>query len=416
MFVHTFPFALSLALALAIPRCLIAQPGCPDAQALNYAAGASPNDGSCLYPVTNYVPQLKSTLPNDLNEISGLQLAGNRWWAHEDSGNDNVFYNITPETGVIQQTVKLKQAENRDWEDIATDGTRLYIGDFGNNTNDRQNLGIYRVPLSVIGNSSTPLVDADEYTFIPFAYADQTDFTTQPEANTQFDCEAMVYFGGKIHLFTKNRLLNRTTHYVVNQTTGLAENMETLEVNGLITAADISPDGKLVTLLGYNLNGLPTVFCWLLWDWHDGLFFNGNKRRIEFGSAFSAGQAESIAFAGNRNGYIANELTQFNGVTLVPPTVRAVDFAQWVPETVATQTPSDDTALRLYPNPFTSTVRLRLPDHSRVDAVRVYNALGQIIATYSGLPDAIDTSDWPAGWYRFAGTGPTGVFSAIGVR
>ncbi len=395
---RSFYFFCSLLFLQPFPST--AQSGCTDPQALNYISGATSNDGSCLYPATNYAPLLKATLPNDLKEISGLHLAGGRWWGHNDSGNPSLFYQILPETATVVQEVNLKNADNNDWEDLTSDATHIYIGDFGNNYNDRQNLGFYRIPLNVIGTSNNEDVDDDEWTFLPFSYADQTDFSTQPEDSTEYDCEAVIFLNGNLHLFSKNRKHNITTHYLVNTATEKAEPLETFDTHGLITSASLSPDGKLVALLGYELSGIPKIFCWLLWDWHDGLLFNGNKRRIELGNVFTLGQAEAIGFGTNRTGYIANERVTSNGITIAAQRTYAFDFSSFVPEIVSTQTP-DISEARLFPNPFSQTVQL--PDFGKNQSglLRVINAQGQIIFQTNNFSARLDASNWPSGWYAF---------------
>lgn len=391
---------------LCLSPTLSAQPGCPDPQAINFSPSATGNDGSCLYPITNYTPLWKVNLPSELKEISGLVRASGRWWSHTDSGTDPEFFNINPETGDILQTIQLKNAKNRDWEDITADNQFIYLGDFGNNTNDRTNLGIYRVPISKIGTSKTETVDDSEWLLIPFAYADQTSFETLPEDSTEFDCEAMTVWKNKIHIFTKNRKNFNTSHYVINQQTGLAEKIETFDAQGLITAADVSPDGKLLVLLGYDLRPfLPTVFMWLLWDQPAGsgndLVFTGNKRRIELGTALAVGQTESLGFADNRMGYIANERTDFNGVTLAKEATRWFDLSAWVPQSVGTSEAGSAAAgFRLTVGPFSQTVHFQFTGNQKPKAIRVINTLGQSVMLLSGeLPEMLNTSTWPSGLY-----------------
>ena len=383
----------------------LAQSGCTDPHALNYTLGATVNDGSCLYPVTTYAPLLKATLPGALQEISGLSLAGNRWWAHNDGGNPAAFYRLLPETGAISQEIALQNAGNEDWEDMTTDGTHLYIGDFGNNYNDRQSLGIYRLSLGAVGSGLTETLDNNEWTFLPFSYIDQADFSTQPEDSTEYDCEAMIFLDGHLHLFTKDHKRRRSTHYQVNTVSGQAEPLETFDTQGLITGASLSPDGKLIVLLGYDLIGVPKIFCWLLWDWHDGLLFNGNKRRLELGNVFTLGQAEAIGFGTNRTGYLANERVTLNGITIAPQRSYAFDFGPWVPESVATQTP-DDSKVRLFPNPFTQIVQLPAFEEVPPGLLRVINAQGKVMLSSTTSPEALDASSWPPGWYAFVWTGP----------
>lgn len=384
----------------------LAQSGCPDPQALNYNSAATSNDGSCLYPVTNYTPLPKATLPNDLQEISGLHFAGGRWWGHNDGGNPSVLYRLLPETATIAQKINLQNADNEDWEDLTSGGTHLYIGDFGNNYNDRQDLGIYRLPLSVIGATANEEVNDNEWTFLPFHYTDQTDFTTQPEDSTEYDCEAMIFLSGNPHLFSKNRKQRSTTHYLVNTATGDAEPLETLDAQGFITSASLSPDGKLVVLLGYELSGVPKIFCWLLWDWHDGLLFNGNKRRLELGNVFAVGQAEAIGFGTNRTGYIANERVTANGITIAAQRTYAFDFSAWVPESVATKT-LEIVESPVFPNPFSQMVQLPDLGDNQPGLLRVTDAQGRVMLEMSTWSGTLNTAHWPSGWYVFSWINPT---------
>ena len=381
----------------------IAQSGCPDPQATNYNAAATSNDGSCLYPITSYTPIFEANLPNDLQEISGLTQGGSKWWGHNDSGYQEEFFSIDPEAGNIFQKVTVKNAKNRDWEDIASDGINLYVGDFGNNNNDRQNLGIYIVPLFWIGNSNSETVQDTEWSFLPFSYADQTNFTTQPEDSTVFDCEAMIFCNDRIQLFTKSRRNYNTVHYVVNPTSNVAEKLEIFDAQGLITGASLSPDGKLIALIGYDLRPfIPTVFCWLLWDWPSGTnqFFAGNKRRIELGTALQIGQVESVGFSGDRSGYIYNENTQFNGVTIVGESVRSFDFSPWVPASVGTgEAATSEQAFEIYPNPFSQTVQFQFSSEGKPDLLRVKNQLGQTVLTLEEVPETLDLSFLPKGFY-----------------
>jgi len=382
-----------------------AQPGCPDPLATNFNPLATSNDGSCLYPVTSYTPIFKTNLPNDLQEISGLSKAGVRWWGHEDSGADEEFYRIDPEMGDIFQKIELKNAKNRDWEDIASDGQNLYIGDFGNNSNDRQNLGIYIVPLSEIGNSNSETVQESEWSFLPFSYIDQTNYSSQPEDSSVYDCEAMIFYNNLIHLFTKSRRFHSSSHYTVNTSTNVADKIETFDTQGLITGAALSPNGKLIALIGYDLRPfIPTVFCWLLWDWQPGtdLFFSGNKRRIELGSALQVGQVESIGFDSECSGFISNERTVFNGVTLVGESVRSFDFSAWVPALVGTGEPGGaGETIALFPNPFSQTIHFQFSGNEKPDLLQVKNQLGQTVLTLNEISETLDLNFLPAGFYTF---------------
>lgn len=258
----------------------------------------------------------------------------------------------------------------------------FFIGDFGNNSNNRTDLGIYSVPLSAVQGSTSPVLPNGSFSFIPYSYPDQVSFNTQPQDSTVFDCEAMLFQNGLIHLFSKNHRDYSTTHYTVDPLTAEVVKINSLNTAGMITGADISPDGKVIALVGYNLRGLPSVFCWFLWDWPAGTndFFAGNKRKIEFGSALISGQVESIAFSGNRSGYIANENTAFNGIPLVAQSIRTFDCSQWIPEISATSESFPATErLNAYPNPATERTAIFWDESFTPLTLRLFTADGKLI-------------------------------------
>lgn len=378
-----------------------AQTGCTDQQAVNFDPAAVISDGSCLYPVTTYIPVFKASLPGALNEISGLTKCGGLWWAHNDSGNATAFSEINPESGQVIRTVTPEGAQNRDWEDATSSGDTLFIGDFGNNSNNRTDLGIYSIPLSAIQNSGNPVVPDGSYSFIPYVYPDQVSFATQPQDSTLFDCEAMLFHNGLIHLFSKNHKEYTTTHYTVDPLNAEVVKLGSINTEGMITGADISPDGKVIALAGYNLRGLPSVFCWFLWDWPAGTndFFAGNKRKIEFGSALISGQVESIAFSGNRKGYIANENTAFNGIPLVAQGIRTFDCSAWIPETSGVEESVQvHTRLRAYPNPASDAATLHWVAGDAPVMMRIFAPDGRFIQQFnnpeSGMSVQLETGSY----------------------
>ena len=91
--------------------------------------------------------KVEFSLPKKLKEVSGITLSqdNNTIWAIEDQGNKNVIYGVDRK-GNLTSDVLVENAENHDWEDITKDAAgNIYIGDFGNNDNDRQNLSILKV-------------------------------------------------------------------------------------------------------------------------------------------------------------------------------------------------------------------------------------------------------------------------------
>lgn len=290
--------------------------GCNDPLAINYNSSATANDGKCTYKATSYTPVIKADpINNILIESSGLQMAGNYLWTFNDGGGAAAIYRIDTLTNTILQTVNLSGATNVDWEDIAFDGKFFYVGDFGNNINGaRPDLRIYKFPFSAIPdftNYPNAVIPSAQIDRITFSYSDQPQpLVDAPLNSTKYDCEAMLIDGGKIHLFTKNWIDTTTTHYMIK--TNLPGNyildpVETLPTGFLVTAADKAPGHGSIVLLGYQTSHLGDHFMELLTGYHDGYYFNGNKRIIDLPNASVMGQSEGITFRDSTYGYISNE-------------------------------------------------------------------------------------------------------------
>jgi hypothetical protein len=103
-------------------------------------------------------------LPN-VPEASGLAASRTQsgvMWTHNDSGRPIVF--ALGVDASVHTGVEVTGAEVDDWEDIATgpcpQGSCLYIGDIGDNGEDRKHITIYRVPEPPAGQTVTPPAEA----------------------------------------------------------------------------------------------------------------------------------------------------------------------------------------------------------------------------------------------------------------
>ncbi len=137
-------------------------------------------------------------LPSELSEISGLE----KWndstlIAINDGGNEPILFLLNL-SGQITRKINITNATNIDWEAIAMDENYLYIGDFGNNLNERKDLCIYRVNRSDIAILNE--VTAEK---MSISYREQKEFPPNNH-DRYFDAEAMTYFEGQLWIFTKN--------------------------------------------------------------------------------------------------------------------------------------------------------------------------------------------------------------------
>ncbi len=247
-----------------------------------------------------------ATLSTSLNEVSGITMisGSNHIYAINDSGNSNEVFCLNQQ-GVIEQIYKVPQSKNKDWEDITYDhnGT-IYIGDFGNNVNDRKELVIYTL--------SGVLSDVVKTQKTTFSFEDQKKFPPKKK-NRNFDVEAFIYRNESFYLFTKNRSSEfdgTTKVYKIKAKPGqqIAKLIDTFKTcndpnDCFITAAAINQKGNKIALLTYNK-------VYLLSDFKGDRIFSGNIQKIKL-NHYS--QKEGICFKNDTTLLITDEKRGLTG-------------------------------------------------------------------------------------------------------
>lgn len=250
------------------------------------------------------------SLPNKLKEVSGIIYFPNTnlLWTLEDSGNANEIYGLNFENGKIEKTITIENTENIDWEDITKDKEgNLYIGDFGNNDNERKDLCIYKIDKNLLNIES--VIPAYK---ISFAYPEQKYF---PPKKTEmfYDVEGFFEFKNNFYLLTKNRSkgFDGTAFlYKIPNTPGFHQAVLMGEFKTcdnynhcVITSVTISPDESKVAVLTHD-----KIF--LFENFTANNFLNGTKTALEL-NHFS--QKEAISFIDNDRLFIADEKTKSVG-------------------------------------------------------------------------------------------------------
>lgn len=272
--------------------------GCTDSHAENYNSKATENDGSCSYRNLKLKPEYSIQLSDSIKETSGLIAFENLLWTHNDD-HDKTIYGLDS-LGKIKRKIFLEQAVNNDWEEIAQDSTHIYIGDFGNNySGNRTDLKILKI------EKKSFLEENPKIETISFSYSNQTDFSASKSNKTDFDCEAFIVSKDSIYLFTKQWKSSKTNIYALSKQSGtqIAKLKSTLDTKGLVTGATYLEEKKLITLCGYTKIGKP--FLYLLYDFKNGDFLSGNKRRIDLKLSFH--QIEGIATKDGLHYFLTNE-------------------------------------------------------------------------------------------------------------
>ena len=245
------------------------------------------------------------SLPKKLKEVSGITYfpETNLIYTLEDSGNKNEIYVINSE-GKLDKTIAISNAQNVDWEDITKDKNgNIYIGDFGNNDNERQDLCIYKVAKNELDKENA----VSEYK-ISFSYPEQTEFPPKKK-ELFYDVEGFFEYQNYFYLFTKNRSKNfdgtAFIYKILNapgtqKATKIGEFKTCDNYNHcVLTSATISPDGKKVVLLSHDKI--------VLFENYPGDLFNkGTQTEIHL-NHFS--QKEAIVFKDNSTLLIADEKT-----------------------------------------------------------------------------------------------------------
>lgn len=224
-----------------------------------------------------------------INESSGLTVAdtAKHFWTMNDSGGKPEIYKIDAK-GKLLTTLPIPNAMNRDWEEITSDSIgNIYIGDFGNNYNNRRDLTIYKY---------SPVTNTTD--IILFSYPDQHQFPPQ-KAEANFDCEAFFWYSDSLYLISKNRG-NPIVHiYCLPSKAGnyVATLKQKLYVNAMVTGAAVNTSTRECALITYGK-----------------LYF----LRIQAGSSTflqpvvcrkfaRSGQAEAIAYLNDKMLVVSNE-------------------------------------------------------------------------------------------------------------
>ncbi len=140
------------------------------------------------------------TLPNQISESSGLVFYNDTLLiTHNDSGDKPLLYFINLKGKLVGQ-VLVENASNTDWEDICTDNQgNLYIGDIGNNNNNRKDLKIYKVNMNQLLGKEKVMAE-----LISFSYPEQKSFPPS-DSLLNFDAEGITFQNDSLLLFTKCR-------------------------------------------------------------------------------------------------------------------------------------------------------------------------------------------------------------------
>ena len=238
-----------------------------------------------LYPVAN--------MPEILNECSGIVASSDStFWMMNDSGNSNELF-LVDRNGSIIESKRIRSSKNHDWEELCSDvDGNVYIGDFGDNYQIRDDYTIYKVENENL-NSDSPVINSS---IIKFKYS----------TNRSYDAEAMIHFRGAIYIFTKNRedkFDGICNIFKLHENDSIAKYKGQIKMPSLnrelywVTAASISPDNDKLALLSSDKLYLITNFV-------GDKFHEGDMKIIGLETST---QKEAIEFISNTELIITDE-------------------------------------------------------------------------------------------------------------
>ncbi len=259
---------------------------------------------SCQSPTDSKLEVL-TTLPKVIKEASAAEItpaSPDLVWTIEDQKNDNILFGFT-KNGELKKEIRINNVENNDWEDLtADDAGNIYIGDFGNNDNERQDLAIYKISALDLTKDQT---EASE--IVEFYYPEQTEFPAKKKDRI-YDAESFFIFNNQFYLFTKNRSSKfdgTTSLYRVDNKPGQrlpAKKISSFKTcdnfnHCAVTSAAISPDKKKVAILSSDK-------VWIFTDFKGDDFFSGKSQMIELNHYT---QKEGLTFETNDSLLITDE-------------------------------------------------------------------------------------------------------------
>jgi hypothetical protein len=181
------------------------------------------------------------------DELSGLVRSRSQpdlLWSHDDSGAGPVLFGLRAD-GRVAARPTVTGAQAVDWEDIAAgpgpDGRALlYVGDIGDNASRRASIDVYRVPEPSLGAAATAPAAR-----LRLRYPDGAH-----------DAEALLVdpLRGDLVIVTKALGAGRAYRAPARLPAGSRTTLRPgpAIALSLVTAGDVSADGRIVVLRGYD--------------------------------------------------------------------------------------------------------------------------------------------------------------------
>ncbi|MBA3357201.1 MAG: hypothetical protein H0U18_14935 [Pyrinomonadaceae bacterium] len=224
-----------------------------------------PSPGTSKGTSETYGPATRLGVLKDaaIKESSGLVASRSTpglFWTHNDSGDGPFIYGFDSQ-GSRKGVWRVADASARDWEDIAAgpgpqrNQSYLYIGDIGDNREQRSEIVVYRVPEPTITAADTSSTRSKP------RLTESAEAIRLRYPDGKHDAETLMVHPvtGSLFIVTKVAFANPSIYEASGPVSSerpitlkrLGElNIPSL-LGGIITGGDISPDGRRVALCDY---------------------------------------------------------------------------------------------------------------------------------------------------------------------
>lgn len=217
----------------------------------------TPADGPPACPTWSEAEQQGTISDAAITEASGV-VASRRHpdtlWVHNDSGDGARLFAVGID-GDTRGVVSLTGVEARDWEDLATasgaDGeSTLFVGDIGDNRGVRDEITVWHLPEpnTLSGTAAAPTqLPAERVTLTyPDGPHDAESLLVEPDGSLVVVTKSMS--GASLAFRAAAPLGNAAT---LTEIARLDVGAPPMDGDKLVTAGDLSPDGRFVLLRTY---------------------------------------------------------------------------------------------------------------------------------------------------------------------
>ncbi|MEN8139578.1 MAG: hypothetical protein ABFR62_14245, partial [Bacteroidota bacterium] len=232
-------------------------------------------------------------LPVELMEASGIAAqTDSTFWMMNDSGNPPELFLVDYKGNIIGKKY-ISNAANSDWEELTSDvNGNLYIGDFGDNNQNRTDCKILKVEKSAL-NSKKDTISVSKQSF-------------RYSTDRSYDAEAMIHMHNSIYIFTKNReprFDGTTILFKLSPNDSIAQFQSKIKLYSdirelsWVTSASLSPDKSALILLSSDK-------MFVFSNFEKDKFFEGDMQII---SLETLTQKEAVDFISNSEIIITDE-------------------------------------------------------------------------------------------------------------